>query len=70
MGERYRQCKLRKGNSFQTSWLPDCFAKLGKVLRLRDQDKKWDDGWVVIEVGQVQTEWEALDDIPCLPERK
>jgi hypothetical protein len=47
----YKQCKLRKGNKSRIAWLPDKFAKEGKVLRL-----KKDDGWVVQEVWATDSE--------------
>ena len=43
-----RQCKLKKGNTYQTSWIPDKFAKVGKYIKLKD-----DDGWEVVEVGSI-----------------
>lgn len=42
----YRQCRLQKGDHTQTSFIPEAFARLNKVLRLKD-----DDGWKVVEVG-------------------
>lgn len=42
----YKQCTLQKGNTIQTSWIPEEFAKSGKYIRLKD-----DDGWKVIGVG-------------------
>jgi len=42
----YCQCKLRKGSNVTTSWLPEEFAKKGKILMLEH-----DDGWEVIEAG-------------------
>ena len=47
----YVQCTLEKGNSQQTSWIPKKFAKLDGVLKLKSEDGKWDNGWVVILVG-------------------
>jgi hypothetical protein len=43
----YRQCSLRKGNVTRVSWIPDCFAEVGKVLQLRSPKGVWDNGWVV-----------------------
>jgi hypothetical protein len=34
----------------QTSWIPEEFAVVGRVLRLR-QGESWQDGWVVRTVG-------------------
>lgn len=52
----YRQCKLERNcgdgrTSHQMSWIPEQYAEKGKVLKLRDSDKKWENGWVVTSVG-------------------
>jgi len=47
----YTQCKLRKGSLNQVTWIPSKFAKVGKVLRLKN-----DDGWVVEEVWKTEPE--------------
>jgi hypothetical protein len=49
----YRQCRLTKKDSWQVSWLPEKFAVVGKVLKLRnDKDEEWDNGWVVTGAGE------------------
>lgn len=63
----YRQCrlvkKIREGESLQVSYIPAEFAKEGRVVKLREDDGGWDDGWVVRIVGGSMTEDEltALD---------
>jgi hypothetical protein len=61
----YRQCRLTKtvgpATCVVVSWIPDQFAKLDNVVRLRDADKVWDDGWVVREVGRTRL---AEADVP------
>lgn len=56
----YRQCrlvkKIRGGESIQTSYLPAEFAREGRVVKLRDPDGAWDDGWVIRVVGGSLTE--------------
>ena len=47
----YTQCKLKKGNFNRVTWIPTKFAKVGKVLRLKD-----DDGWVVQEIWKIEDE--------------
>ncbi len=51
----YRQCRLVKsipaGEKVLVSWIPEKFANLNGVVRLRDADKNWEDGWVVRSVG-------------------
>ena len=56
----YKQCRLKKGNTQQVSWIPSKFAKLNKVLKLKTADG-WDDGWMVESAGSFErTEAEAL----------
>ncbi len=38
------------------SWLPAEFAHEGRILKLRDEERHWDDGWVVREVGNTVSE--------------
>lgn len=38
------QCLLEKEDKIQVSWIPEKYAKLGKVLKLGNND-----GWVVTE---------------------
>lgn len=52
----YRQCKLEKKmdenrTCHQVSYIPSQYAIEGKVLKLRDSDKNWDNGWVVTSAG-------------------
>ena len=55
----YRQCVLEKvvdsKNLIDTCWIPLEFAKLNKVLRIKD-----DDGWKVTFIGDIKTERETL----------
>jgi hypothetical protein len=56
----YRQCRLvkriRDGESIQTSYLPEEFAKVGRIVKVREDDGGWDDGWVIRIVGGSLTE--------------
>jgi hypothetical protein len=61
MANYYRQCKIQKQNSYQTSYLPEKFAVKGKMVKLRDNDV-WDDGWQVIEVSSFCRSEESLPD--------
>lgn len=51
----YHQCLLTKfsgeSTTSQTTYVPEKFAKVGLVLRLRDENKNWTGGWVVRHVG-------------------
>lgn len=48
---RYRQCELRRGTTREVVWIPENFGKIGKIVRVGD-----DDGWTVSDVGAVRTE--------------
>jgi hypothetical protein len=52
----YRQCLLKKKNSYLTSWLPEKFAKCGKYIKLID-----DDGWKVMAVWSRLSEKEVME---------
>jgi hypothetical protein len=62
----YRQCRLSRktptGEAQQVSWLPDQYAVAGKVLKLRDDDKNWENGWVVVGAGQNRLAQDQLPD--------
>lgn len=45
----YKQCVLKKGNSQTVSWIPEQYAKVDKILSLKE-----DDGWQVLHVGAVR----------------
>jgi hypothetical protein len=54
----YRQCRLQKRvgdtTSEQVSFIPEPYGVVGKILKLRDGDGVWDDGWVVVAAGERQ----------------
>ncbi len=58
----YRQCRLQKGNTHQMSWIPEEFAVKGKIIKLRDEDGVWDDGWKVNEAYSTRLETHDLPD--------
>lgn len=51
----YRQCRLEKDygefSLQQTSWIPDQYAAMDRKIKLKDEEGKWVDGWVVKAVG-------------------
>lgn len=60
---KYVQCLLCKFNDItpktvkanttvleQTTYLPDEFAVLNKVLKLKNDEGKWENGWIVMKV--------------------
>ena len=54
----YHQCVLTRQNdssfSARVSWIPEEFAILGRVVKLKAEDGIWVDGWKVGEVGARQ----------------
>lgn len=51
----YRQCRLQKYNSNsyleQTSFIPEPYCVEGKILKLRNNEGVWEDGWKIVTVG-------------------
>lgn len=63
---QYHQCTLSKRPSptasvEMVSFLPARYAKRGAVLKLKQSDESWDNGWVVTHVGISFTESEMPD---------
>jgi len=50
----YKQCRLEKkmpgALQRKVTHLPGKFAKVGKVLKLKDDQGDWDAGWKVVSV--------------------
>ena len=42
----FRQCVLQKCKKKQTAWIPEQFAHVNKVLKIKNED-----GWKVVEVS-------------------
>ncbi len=57
----HRQCELEKVSLRTTSWIPESFAKRGKILKLKRDDGVWDDGWRVVGVGARMTTAETIE---------
>ncbi len=53
----YRQCVLKRNDNTeaQTSYLPEKYAIVGDVLKLKDGDV-WSNGWVVEFAGELTSE--------------
>jgi hypothetical protein len=47
----YKQCLLRKNNTFQTAWIPTKFAHINHCVKLKDED-----GWIVQRVFSTSSE--------------
>ncbi len=52
----YRQCILRKENKIQTAWIPEIYAKTGKVLTIKDVP-----GWSVVRASTNSLKYELLN---------
>ena len=63
----FKQCRLAKtipeGTKHQISWIPEEYANINSVVKLRDEDGNWDDGWVVRQAGQKSVEERFLPDL-------
>lgn len=53
---KYKQCKLVKktptGQIETVSWIPEKFANVGGVIKLKNDDETWDDGYVVVSASE------------------
>lgn len=58
---KYRQCQLVKENITTVSWIPEKYAKLNKVLKLKNNDV-WTDGWIVTTVSEDSIDESNLPD--------
>lgn len=62
---QYRHCRLVKplpaGEKVLVSWLPEQFAEVNRVLKLKHGDG-WEDGWVVRNVGATRLRGDQLPD--------
>jgi hypothetical protein len=56
----YRQCTLRRviptGHVTQVSYIPEKFAVVGRILKLKNDDDTWTDGWKVIAAGALNAD--------------
>jgi hypothetical protein len=55
------QCRLRRSNTFQVTWIPSKIAVPGNVVNLKEADGSWDEGWEVIETF-TGLEWAVLNE--------
>ena len=63
---KYVQCELRRnvgdGSAETTSYIPQKFAKVGHILKLKDDNDDWVDGWVVQQVGTSIVQGDQIPD--------
>jgi len=51
--------KTKEGESHTTSYIPEPFCEVGRVLKLRNEGGEWDDGWVVKSAGERRSHLEV-----------
>jgi hypothetical protein len=56
----YKQCRLQKGNTHQVVWIPQEFAKAGKIVGIKKGDE-WDEGWEVTNPGTDPVEAKLIE---------
>lgn len=56
--EHSRQCTLirieNNNKEIIVSYIPECFAHIGKTLKLKNDSGKWTDGWIVSSVSEIR----------------
>jgi hypothetical protein len=50
-GIPYNHCKLVNGNREEVSYIPKRLAVIGEILKVKQPDGSWEEGWVVKSVG-------------------
>lgn len=58
---KYKQCRLKRGTSETTSWIPEKYAVPGKTLKLKEGNV-WVDGWTVEWASEESRPEELLPD--------
>ena len=67
MKQYYKQCTLTKRlgpttTRTQIAWIPEKFVIKGKVLKIKDHNDEWENGWVVMSDGGARKEEKQLPD--------
>lgn len=47
----YKQCALKRNDMHHMAWIPEKFAVVGKFIKIKKDDKTWEDGWEVMSDG-------------------
>ncbi len=55
--------KHKESTTICVSWIPEKFAQLNGVLKLKDMDDQWVDGWIVESVGDSILEESELPNV-------
>ena len=61
MKNTYTQCRLEKhdgngGTFVLMSFIPSKFAIAGRIVKIKDCNDEWEDGWQVVSMGAVVDE--------------
>ena len=48
---RYKQCSLKRDGYYHMAWIPEKYAVPGKFIKIKKDDKTWEDGWEVQDSG-------------------
>jgi len=43
----YVQCEMKRGYAVDVTWIEEKFAKVGNVVKRKNDQDNWEDGWVV-----------------------
>jgi hypothetical protein len=56
----YYQCLLSKGllkdRIFTVAWMPEKYARVGKIVKLKNESNEWTNGWKIESVYSCHTE--------------
>lgn len=50
--DTYTQCALKRLTQHHMAWIPTKFAVMNKFIKIKKDDKTWEDGWEVIAISQ------------------
>ena len=56
----FKQCQLTRGETSQVAYIYEQYAKLGKILKIKDED-----GWVISRVGEMRIGEDYLKKYPA-----
>jgi hypothetical protein len=61
-----KQCNMTKetenGVSNTVSWIPEEYAKVGRILKLKNDDDVWVDGWKVVSASSGRRSYEECNE--------
>jgi hypothetical protein len=66
--EFYKQCSLEKNGCIHVAWIPEKFAVVNAIVKIKE-DNEWNDGFKVIEAYQTKMSHKALQDKASMDRR-